>query len=345
MPDFANSTPYGAFAIPSCDRDGKDVLLVVAAARFTIPPPRSADMSLSEKQLPPPREDVYWGEPGQSSLRIEGQSSYVRRNTDIYITGHACAPPGRTVAQMDVSIEVGPCQVKFRVSGDRRWERSLGRGAGVSAPEPFSRMPLVWERAFGGVADASTPQKPVFEPRNPVGCGLQVNGKDAIGKQLPNIEDPRHLVERPGDRAVPIGVGPISRAWQPRASYAGTYDEAWRRRRAPVWPEDFDDRFFSAAPEWLQARPHLRGGEAVALRGMHPEGPISFRLPALRLASRSRFLNGREVRTSLGLDGVSIDVDASELTLYYRASVEAPLSLVKHRETLLRQLDPWEVPA
>ena len=36
------------------------------------------------------------------------------------------------------------------------------------------------------------------------------------------------------------------------------------------------------------------------------------------------------------LDGVLIETDVRRLTMYYRAAVPAPLSLIKHRETLLR---------
>jgi hypothetical protein len=48
------------------------------------------------------------------------------------------------------------------------------------------------------------------------------------------------------------------------------------------------------------------------------------------------------VRTTPVLDGVVIDADALELTMYFRSFVSAPLSLLKHLETLLRLLEPWE---
>jgi hypothetical protein len=195
-------------------------------------------------------------------------------------------------------------------------------------------MPLVWERAFGGVAASSTPQKPAFEARNPIGCGLEANANDAIDKPVPNIEDPRAPLRSVADRPRPVGVGPIGRAWQPRVQFAGTYDERWTRQRAPMWPLDFDERFFCSAPAELQASPHLSGGEPVVLQGLHPDGAITFRLPKMRVASRSLFLDGT-VDRSLVLDGVLIETEVKRLTMYYRATVPAPLSLVKHRETSL----------
>jgi hypothetical protein len=200
-------------------------------------------------------------------------------------------------------------------------------------------MPVVWERAYGGLAVGSTEQKPAFEPRNPVGCGLETSAGDAIDKPVPNIEDPNALITTLADRPRPIGVAPIARHWRPRLGYAGTYDDQWRRRRAPLWPLDLDERFFCGAPSELQARPHLRGGEGVVLNGWHAEGPIIFNLPWLRLISRSHFVD-RVAPGTLMLDGLLIDTEALRLTMYYRASVHA--NFVRHRATLLRLLEPWE---
>jgi hypothetical protein len=343
MPDVENATPFGVRAMPSCDRDGRDVLLIVVGAQFDLPDPGYDDprLRLFRTQEQPPLADEYVGEPGRSSIRREGQSSYTKPATDIYICGDACAPNGEPVTEMRVNIRVGPCAVDLRLHGDRVWQRAVTLGVRPSAPAPFVIMPLVWERAYGGMATGSTEERPAFEPRNPIGCGFETDPDAAIGKPVPNIEDPRQPLSRVSDRPPSIGVGPVARHWHPRASYAGTYDDAWKRQRAPLWPTDFDERFFCGAIGQLQASPHLKGGEEVILHGLHPNGPIRFLLPTLRMVSRSRFID-RAVRTTLVLDGVLIETDVSRLTMYYRAAVPAPLSLIKHRETLLRLLEPWE---
>jgi hypothetical protein len=343
MADLHNETPFAAVAIPSLDVDGMDLLLIVVAAQFELPEPDYADsrLRLFPKQEPPNMAEEFVGEPGRSSIKRDGQSAYVKPATDVHVRGDAYAPRDKAVTRMDVNIRVGPCAVDLRVWGDRTWTRA-GR---PSEPAPFVSMPLVWERAYGGVAASSTERKPAFEARNPIGCGLETSAQDAIAKPVPNIEDPRAPLRQLGDRAQPVGVGPIGRDWQPRVGYAGTYDEAWVRQRAPLWPRDFNERFFCSAPSYLQASPHLSGGEPVALQGLHPDGPISFRLPQLRLASRSHFLDDVIDRTPV-LDGVLIETDVRRLTMYYRAAVPAPLSLVKHRETSLHLLrgDQREIP-
>jgi hypothetical protein len=42
------------------------------------------------------------------------------------------------------------------------------------------------------------------------------------------------------------------------------------------------------------------------------------------------------------LDGIVIETDLNRLTMYYRAAVPAPRSLIKHRMTALRLLRPGE---
>jgi hypothetical protein len=328
--------------MPSTDRDGRDLMLLVIAAHFELPHPDYAEsrLRLFGTQEPPPLADEFTGEPGLSSLRREGQSPYTKPATDIAVSGHAVAPGGRPVTEMAVRVAVGSNALHLHVTGDRTW-RPTAAGVRPSEPAPFETMPLVWERAYGGVAAGSTEERPVFEPRNPVGCGFESDPDAAVGQPIPNFEDPRQLLTSLSDRPRPVGFGPIARHWQPRVAYAGTYDEAWRRQRAPLWPDDFDERFFCGAPEQLQASPHLTGGETVTLQGLHPDGAVTFRLPRLRMVSSSHFTDRVERRTPL-LDGVLIESDVKRLTMYYRAAVPVSRSVVQHRETMLRLVYPWE---
>ncbi len=335
--NLENATPFGALAMPSSDREGRDLLLIVVGAQFTLPAPGDENprLRLFPTQELPPMSDEYFGEPGRSSILREGQSAYTKPATDICLSGSACAPNGRAVTAMTVNIRVGPCAVDLRVSGNRVWQRAITTGARPSNPAPFVTMPLVWERAYGGAASSSTEQRPKFDPRNPLGCGFETDANDALGKPVPNIEDPRQLLQRIADRPQPIGTTPIGRHWQPRVGYTGTYDEAWKRNRAPLWPDDLDLRFFCGAPPYLQASPHMVGGEPVVLSGMHRDGAIGFRLPTLQFSALSRF-GSRTIPSTPIMDGVVIESDRERLTLYYRAAVPAPLSIVKHRGTRLQ---------
>jgi hypothetical protein len=202
-------------------------------------------------------------------------------------------------------------------------------------------MPLRYERSFGGVAAATGKESPAYEARNPVGIGLYGSAKEAIEQPLPNLEDPLYLMAAPTDRVPPACFGPVARSWQPRLGYAGTYDEAWVEQRAPLWPRDFDPRFFHAASLGLVASTGLRGGEPVVLAGLSPDGQIAFPLPRHRLMAKCVFRH-RAGRRELVLDAVQIEPDERALTLIWRAAIPAHRELAQHEYSIVRELEPWE---
>jgi uncharacterized protein YjbI with pentapeptide repeats len=59
-----------------------------------------------------------------------------------------------------------------------------------------------------------------------------------------------------------------------RASYRGTYDDAWMKEHSPGFAPDLDWKFFNLAPsdQWLN--PALTGDESFALENMHPERAV-----------------------------------------------------------------------
>jgi hypothetical protein len=316
----------GALGMPGLDRAGADVLAIWASVDFDLPAPGQRGVPRRrEDPQPPSPAAIWWGEPGQSSLLWEAPIAFARSTTEIHVRADAWAPAGRLATEVAVGVRVGSCRQQAVVFGERRWTASLD----IERPLPFDRLPLVWEHAFGGPLD----------PRNPIGIGRWENRSEAVGRPLPNIEDPDHRIRSFGDRPEPIGFLPRGPGWQPRLALAGTYDDAWLRDGAPLWPEDFDERFFLAAPPALVAPERLRGGEACVLSGMHPEGDLAFELPSVRIEARSRFRRREDVR-ELSLDIVRIDVVAGVLSLVFHASVPAHRELADHRRSVVARIDP-----
>ncbi|PRP97429.1 hypothetical protein ENSA5_34210 [Enhygromyxa salina] len=340
MGPIENLSPYGFAFLPNVDRDGEEIVVVAAAAHFALPPAgrrHLGPLAPCEDQAPPHFDDVYWGDPTTTSLRYEGQSAYTRPGTDIYLNGSAHAPGGRAVAEVAVELAVGSCRARARVFGDRVWVNTAG-ALRVSPPVPFVRMPLVWERAFGGGSvDAG---EHGYEPRNPIGVGVYASARAASDAPLPNIEHPAALISELWSRPPPVGFGPIGRHWRPRVAFAGTYDESWVRNRAPLWPDDFDERFFLAAAPGLSAIPHLRGGEPVIMSGVDPGGGLGFRLPTVRLSCKSVFKR-RVERVGMRLDAVILEPDEGSLTLILRATVALGRG-GDHNYTVVRALEDWE---
>lgn len=317
--------------------------MICVAGRFDLPAPGKPSQeppSPSEVQPPPQIEDIHWGEPGISSLKYEGQTAYHRPGTDIYLIGYARSPDGKPVRKMPVGLRVGSCQKGALVVGDRKWIRGV-LGLKPCSPLPFVSMPLKYERSFGGVAQAKGNKAAKYEERNPVGCGFYSARKEALNNSLPNIENPSSLIREWSDRPSPVGFGPIARNWQPRLEYSGTYDEAWVEHRAPLWPLDFDLRFFQAASQGLVVTPWLEGGEPVTLVGFSRGGAISFPLPSHRLMAKNYFRD-RVDRRLMVMDAIQIEPDKGIITLIWRTVIPVHREFANHEYTLVRELEPWE---
>ena len=300
------------------DEDGVESAYGVIKATFAIDP--AAGVRLADEQDEIALVDEPWGDPLASSIRVASEMTLVKPATDVLLRGHAYAPGGEA-KQVDVTLRVGPIEKTVRVFGDRAWSRGLFR-AKASEPEPFARMPLLYERAFGGTDPLPVDESKVdYEPKNPIGRGLVPRDSrvDLEGLALPNLEDPARLIRGPKDRPPPASFGPLAGHWEPRRSYAGTYDEAWTKARAPYLPLDFNPRVFQAAPPDQGAEGYLRGGELVEIFNATPSGRLAFSLPACTPEMIFR-LDGREHRHTPNLDTVSIDADAGRVWLIWRGS-------------------------
>lgn len=273
-----------------------------------------------EEQPLPDLAGAYWGDPATSSLKHDTQLAFVKPSTDVVLIGHAVAPSSGT-RESQVGIRVGPVQKTAKVCGDRKWLKGLGAPS-IGRPEPFDRIPLVYERAFGGWDRRhEDPDKHACEPRNPVGVGHVVDKSlaPADDAMLPNIEDPAVPYRRYGDRPPPAGFGFIAAHWQPRSAFAGTYDAAWDKSRKPLLPQDFDRRFFNAASPGLIAPEYLKGDEPVVVMGVTRAGRLDFKLPAIAPPTCVvHFHAGKQRALQSVLDTVIVDMDALTLTLMWR---------------------------
>jgi len=323
MLQLTNSTPFQAQLMALPDQHGIDTLFTVVKGTFAI----GASPSVADEQVPVVLADEHEGDPAASSIRVPSDVCLEKPGTDVLLSGSAWAPGGKPAWQMDVSVSVGPVAKTVRVFGDRVWDAGGAMGWVAS----FVRMPLVWERAFGGTDQ--TKDGPTAEPRNPVGAGFRApqGVKPLAGLPLPNIEDPLALISSWKDAPPPAGFGAVAPHWLPRRKYAGTYDEAWQTKRAPFLPTDFDPRFCQVAPLDLVVQGHLRGGELVEVRGVTATGVLRFPLPTVRVQAEYRLENATEVRPAV-LDTVIIEPDANRLVMVWRAALPCDKKVFKVRE-------------
>ncbi|PRP95830.1 hypothetical protein ENSA5_36990 [Enhygromyxa salina] len=333
-----NLTPFAATCMPFMTPKNLEAALIVVAGRFDLPEPRSrVGASISEHQILPPLEDEYHGEPSRSSLKRDGLGSCPRSGTDVHVCGEAWTLGGQPATETVVEVRVGPCKRRAVVYGDRYWRRGLA-GPRPSAPLPFERVSLTYERSFGGFIDGAR-RRAIRDAseRNPVGEGLVPSFTSAVDRALPNIEDPNQLIQSPSDLPIPAGFGPIARHWGPRRVFAGTYDDAWATKHAPLWPADLDERFFRAASPGLQAPEHLVGGEPVRLVGLHPDGTIEFALPRHRFLAKLRTA-AQTLRLPLALDTVAIDTTEMALTMIWKRQIILRPNIFILEDIIIRML-------
>jgi hypothetical protein len=260
---------------------------------------------LASDQEPIAVAPVWSGTPGESSLLRESELVLEHPGTDVTVTNAFAYAPSGQALQVEVGLAVGALLKVLCAIGERIWSSGLV-GLAMTKPRPFERIPISWERAYGGtvILDPSAGTS-ASEPRNPVGRGFAVDPRRLEGKPLPNLEDLRLRISSWRDRPAPAGLGPIASSWAPRRDRAGTYDERWQRTRMPLWPEDYDPRFHVSAPEGLHAERCLRGGEAVRIVGLTREGELAFRLPREHVC----------VETQLGRDVVRQPVQLERVIL------------------------------
>jgi hypothetical protein len=314
MLQFKNGTPFQGSIYLMPDAEGIDTLFAVVKGTFVL----GERLALVEKQLPVTLADEYHGEPGTSSIKNPSNVSLTKPATDVLLLGSAYAPGGRPTTYMDVTLAAGPLQKSVRVFGDRIWRGSVN--ASVSDAAPFVRMPLVWERAYGGMDRKG--EEPRAEPRNPVGAGYRAKDgeKPVDGLRLPNLEDPADLVTSPRQHPAPACFAPICAHWQPRVAYAGTYDARWQQERAPYLPQDFDARFFQMAPPGLVAPGYMQPGDRIDVRGATPSGTLQVQLPPVRIQI-TYVVDGSPQPVPANLDTVVIEPDEGRLVLVWRAAL------------------------
>jgi hypothetical protein len=178
-----------------------------------------------------------------------------KRGTDVVVQGHA-QTYGRAAATVETAVAVGRAAKRVLALGARRGFVHAGRVA-FAGPDPFDRVALRWENAYGGidrVAQAEVlgriPERsrlraglyfpanldafgPFAYARNPSGVGFLV-GDDparAEGLVLPQLEDPddrltpdRLLLDNPffwPDQPLPAAYDWVHPTWFPRSALFG----------------------------------------------------------------------------------------------------------------------------
>ncbi|AGP33062.1 DUF2169 family type VI secretion system accessory protein [Sorangium cellulosum] len=313
-----NYTRFWPFLFDSVDPQGREFGVFVLRGAFRIVPGGVAQLDPEQPEVS--GGDVFHGDAGSSSLRMEGDLAPFKQRSDIHINATAHAPGGWPAPAWFVRARVGKVDKKLRVTGPRRWVRE-GDEHRLTEPEPCREVPVRYEHAFGGTFQDAWGARRAFE-QNPVGKGYLPEGKTPsdVTFEAPQIESPDDPVTELGRLHKPEGLGPIPGVWLPRRAYAGTYDEAWQAERWPHAPLDFDYRFYNSAHPDLVYPGYLRGNEEIVLENLHPDGALELRLPGYELGLLALLETGSRAVVPMLLDTLMIDVPEGRLFMTWRGA-------------------------
>jgi len=319
MFELENLTPFSMSASTFPDPEGVDAVYIIVQASFMVGEAWGLVSPQPELQV----DDLYIGKPAQSSLIFPSPVHHTKPATDILMVGSAYAPEGVSVGRMKVAIGLCPIQKTLIVTGDRVWKNGV-----PSAPIPFSVMPVVYERAYGGGVE-NEEKLDVLE-ENPIGVGFLADRStlDMDGEFLPNIEYPNQLMSALDDQPTPAGFGALLPHWMPRRQYAGSYNDQWQQMRSPFFPVDFDVRFFNSAPADQVYPGYIQGGEELCIEGMHPQGAIRAHLPRIQL-SCTIFAEQREVQCPVIMETVLLEPNKKQVMFSWKAAHRCDKSLQK----------------
>jgi hypothetical protein len=246
------------------------------------------------------RDSHHANNPMRSVRACSDLSPYLER-ADVLFSGHAHAG-GPDVARMQVRLAVSSdrgvlLDKRLDVFGDRRRDKD-GK---VGAPKPFEKIPLVYERAYGGIGNAE----------NPLGVGI-----DKSSDALPNVVYPDEA--RAKD---PASLAPVAAAWAGRKRLLKGLARKVIDQPIAELPDDFAWDYFQAAPRDQQL-PALHGREWIVLEGLNRKSSmIHMRLPAVRAAAMIYGAGMPRRPFELVADTLFIDGDAEQCCVTYRASV------------------------
>lgn len=115
----------------------------------------------------------------------------------------------------------------------------------------------------------------------------------------------------------PMSFGVISRSHPARRAYAGTYDQRWLDETFPFLPQDFDERYYQAAPADQQIELPRQPLE-VALLNLTPDGRRHFDVPIFEAPVTVFPRNGVREDYVAQMDTLVLEPDEERFTMTWR---------------------------
>ncbi|HSN98554.1 MAG TPA: DUF2169 domain-containing protein, partial [Candidatus Nanopelagicales bacterium] len=229
--------------------------------------------------------EVHHGNDPARTVRFSSDLAPHLARADVLFTGYGYSHAG-PIERMPVRIAVFDAERTY-----------LNKELILRDPALFERMPIVYERAYGGPG----------WPDNPLGVGF-----------VPGSGEP--TIFHPDDARRTAGFGPVARAFPARRQRLGATPLEALDGDFLDLPDDLDWSFFQSAPVDQQIG-YLRGDEWIALYGLHLSEPmIQMQLPGARGCAWFHGPSSEPVPVEMVTDTLRIDGSEKRCTLVSRGS-------------------------
>jgi hypothetical protein len=313
-----NETPFVTGWTVGFQPDGREVVVLAVKATYRLRLGNRPEPRLADEQQPLLEADEFGVDPACDAPVSENDFALFKPSCDILVSAKAYSPREKFVTRVEVGVLVGAWRKVFAVVGKRHWRKSM-IGTSMTAPEPFQCQKITYDVAFGGTdVDPTEPSRVQTYLENPVGQGFCHFKANLEGLALPLTEEAAKPVSDPTGEYQPMAFGPVGRNWFPRFKYGGTYDEAWLQEKIPFLPDDFDYRYFQAAPLDQQIA-YPAGGEPIVLANLTQEGRLESRVPTESIFVSFVRKRGESSDIQANLDTILIDAENDRLCLTWRA--------------------------
>src|SRR3982074_1850244 len=105
--ELINATRMVAGYTLGVEPGGRELLVVAVKGTFRIPTEAGSSLRLHEEQVALVMSDVFFGEPGLSAPKHEGDFSPRKPRCDLLLNGSAYAPGGKPTTRVAVGLRVG----------------------------------------------------------------------------------------------------------------------------------------------------------------------------------------------------------------------------------------------
>ncbi|MCZ8502749.1 DUF2169 domain-containing protein [Vibrio lentus] len=285
------------------DHNGNEVWIVVGKRSWQL----VGSVWKEQEEVEIYDDPVYLGEVGLSAMKADQEFSVVKTNTDVLIFGKARSYAKKAVTYHECRLLIdGHIDKTISVLGDRQWIEH-GGSVTLSKPLPFVEKEIDFSCAIGG------------DLRNRLGGGIADTKGELLKQKVPSVFYPTEDWSATPKNTRVAGFGPLAPFFGARQQYAGTFDDDWLENRKPLYPVDFDQRFYQSAPLDQQCKGFISGGERLMMSGFCHNDALSFRFPKEMYVAEAQFKNAN-YQVDMPISTVFIDTEARILSISYSAA-------------------------